>query len=74
MARIRSYVQGPRWAGFKEMLYRLAGLCQVRYATLEEDKGLLVTTIYYEVTGPTPNCQAFRSRLRATINEWNDGP
>jgi len=64
-------ISGPRWAGLYEFLLECALACNVKYRTLERQKGLLQETIYFEVEGTTSNLRAFNVAVNRSIEQHN---
>jgi hypothetical protein len=69
--KVKSYIQGPRWSGIKEFVFEGATAYGLTYKTLEEDKGLLKTTIYYEVEGDEASIMLFMEELQRSIKNHN---
>lgn len=70
-AKVKGYVQGLRWSGINEFLFDVSGVYHVDLTILKEDKGILRTTIYYQVEGEEQAVQRFRAALRKTMEEYN---
>jgi hypothetical protein len=65
-----SYAEGPRWAGLKTAIYDIAITCGLA-AEINEDKGLIRTTVYFTVRGPQEAIRRFRALLAHAINDYN---
>lgn len=72
MTTFRGCVQAMRWDGLRALLYEAATLYGVAYRTVEESKGLLTHTVYFEVQGERPSIERFFASLKLVI-EPNDG-
>ena len=70
-AKVKAYVQGLRWAGIKELLFELSTAYHVDLKILDEDKGLLRTTIFYQIEGEEQDVRKFREELRKAMEEYN---
>ena len=69
--RVRNSISGLRWAGFHEFLLECATIHNVKYRTLERDKGLLRETIYFEVEGKPSDIRAFGRTIDHSIQKYN---
>jgi len=68
---LRSYIQGPRWAGLREFLFQASVATEVRLTVTEHSKGLLRETIYFTAEGHKPALQRFIDGIRSSVQEYN---
>jgi len=61
--RIRSYFQGPRFLGPREVLWNLADKHNLELTVTHQDTGWFATTVYFEVNGSLPDLEAFKYDL-----------
>ena len=67
--QIRSYIEGPRWAGLREALYDTAVKCRLEFEVTDYTHGWLRETIFFTVRGHESNLRSFL----AIFNQWELG-
>jgi len=68
-ARLRSYIDGPKWGGLRMLLYGAAKLAGVELRIPDEDRGLIRHTLYYEAEGLPDNLAAFQGMVREAAKD-----
>lgn len=68
---LKSYVQGPKWAGAKELLFALSIRYHVELTILDHDKGWIRETIYFKIDGFESDINTFMAHLNASLEEYN---
>ena len=71
MTSVKSYVSCLRWAGAKKALFSLANRHGLEFKVLDEDKGWLRHTLYFEVSGETLNVADFFDDLERSVEAYN---
>ena len=65
----KSYVEGPKWAGFRPFLAKLAFSFGVNLEITERSPTLLRETIFFTVQGNKFQVDRFRKALKESIND-----
>jgi hypothetical protein len=69
MSEYQSYIEGPRWAGVRQVLVDCAQTAGVHIET-SESKGLIRVTVYFTVTGPDKAVASFRSLIDQSVADY----
>jgi hypothetical protein len=67
---IRSFIEGPRWAGTENYLRNACWVLGLEIKT-EVSKGLIRETVRFEVKGDDNAVDRFVDNLNKTITDWN---
>lgn len=71
MTKHQGRASALRCSGLGEFLVRTAWTCCVSYRIVAEIKGLLHTTIYFEVEGAEEDVQKYVRRIRRMFEFYN---
>jgi hypothetical protein len=71
VAKVKSYVEGPKWAGLKQVLFQLAIYYNLDLVIIDHDKGWIGETIYFSVEGESENIKGMNRALKKSIEEYN---
>lgn len=67
-----SYIEAPRWAGVATAIRNGVHVWpSLTLDNLEEDKGLIRTTIRFSISGPEEQLRAFQAALMDSIREYD---
>jgi hypothetical protein len=69
MAEYQSYIEGPRWAGVRQVLIECAQVVGVHIET-SKSKGFIRSTVYFTVTGSDKAVARFRILIDQSIAEY----
>jgi hypothetical protein len=65
----RGFIEGHRWARLQSML-RTEAMCADVDIELTVDKGWIMETVWYKVSGQPENVAEFRKEVKKTIAEY----
>lgn len=68
-----SWVEAPRWAGFKPEIEKAIIAFRLERVYVREDKRWLRTTIYFKVSGRVQAVDAFKRGVNRMVADYN-GP
>ena len=70
--KVVSWLQGPRWAGGKDFLIQSAMRHGINLEILEENKGLIRTTIYYKAwSSDKDRLESWNKMIIQSVKEYN---
>lgn len=72
MAEYQSYMEAPRWAGFKQYLWDLSSAFKLKLTIIDHDKGWIRETIYWKWSGEKKNITNALNQLRFDVRSWNN--
>lgn len=69
--KYKSYLAGTKWSGLKEYLFDVCDRYNLTYHILDEDKGLIRLTIYFELDGESEDIQKCLQQMRQDVEIAN---
>lgn len=71
MKSYKGYIRGFRWSGIMEFLFENASANTVILEILNDDKGLIERTVYFQVNGTEKRVDAFVSLAKHAVRKYN---
>ena len=68
---LKSYVEGPRWAGFPKFLKDACFMYDLKIVQMDIDKGFIRETVRYKVEGTESNLMRLKKAIEISIEEYN---
>lgn len=67
----KGYITALKWSRHKQLLFIIANYNNLDFKIIEEDKGWLMSTIYYQVEGEPEDIKDFNRSVQKAIKEYN---
>jgi hypothetical protein len=71
MKTYRGYIAGLKWSGIMEFLFELSNSLKLELKVLQDDKGVVRRTIYFEISGEDEAINEFHTVCEATVKIHN---